>query len=487
MFKLRMKNPSLFATQALSYVAVIFVIALVFGILFFSTAKSHLEEEVSKKLRDIAGIAAKNAPFERLDLVKPGDDESRMVLRLKEKIGEIRETTGVENIFVFRPDSTWILDLNDRHAIGSVYSPPQFNHTFLTALESGRSVSTNAYRSQSGRLFISAFAPIKDDQNRLAAIVGVDSGTKEVEVIDAMLIRLYWIAGLGATLAFALALLLARTLAKPIRDMAEAAVKIGGGDYRARASIPVINELKVLAQSINLMAEQVQARDSKLKEISASVAHEIRNPLNSIKLLITLLTEEQNEKGAPLSSKTIETLHYEIGKLNRFLTEFLTYSRPMTLVEDLIDPVDLATSVVEMVGTAAKENGGSIEFITESKPPSVWVDRDRMEQSLLNVLLNAVEACGAGGKVLLKVRSDSVKPGVEFVIEDTGPGIKDEDMHKLFEPFYTTKATGTGLGLSNTEKIVQNHGGTITAENMTNGGARFIIRIPADQGRFEDN
>ena len=472
---------SIFTTQTVSYLLIIIVITVTFSLFFFSTAKTHLEKEVGRKLQDIASIAARNAPFERLDLIKVGDDQTRMVLRLKERLGEIRQATGVENIIIFRQDRTSLIDLDPKRIIGELYELPQFGEYFLDDLKGGRAVSTESFRKPSGKLFIAAYAPVQDIDGRLFAVVGVNAGTREVEVIEQLRTRLYLIAGWGVVLAFVLALLLARTLTRPIRGMAQTAERIGQGDYQARVELPSTAELRVLADSINAMASRVQSRDAKLKEMSASVAHEIRNPLNSIKLLITLLGEELEEQRGITPAKTLETLHYEIGKLNRFLTEFLTYSRPVTLAHDDVAPVDLAQSAVDMVQAEAEQRKVDIIVAAQKDLLRLQVDRDRMEQSLLNILLNAIHACPTGGRVLVKVEPSKDGRNVEFIVEDNGMGIPDEQMNKLFEPFFTTKNTGTGLGLSNADKIVKSHGGTIAVENLPSTGTRFVIRIPSGQ------
>jgi signal transduction histidine kinase len=404
-----------------------------------------------------------------------------MVLRLKEKLGEIKEAAGVENIIIFRPDRYSLIDLRPEFPIGAIYPLPRLDESFDDALKQGEGISTGSYRMESGKLFISAYAPISDDEGNLFAVVGVDAGTREVEVIEQMRTRLYFVAGIGVLLAFLLALVLARTLTRPIIGMASTAQRIGRGDYNARVPIPAFKELGVLADSINEMARQVQSRDGKLKEMSASVAHEIRNPLNSIKLLVTLLNEELKEDGGDVPAETIETLHHEIGKLNRFLTEFLTYSRPMTLTKDQVPPEDLARSAADMARAEAKEKGIEIILSPKSHLPGIQIDRDRLEQSLLNLLLNAVYACDEGGRVEMKIDREKDENFVRFVIEDSGPGISEDVMQRLFEPFFTTKETGTGLGLSNTEKIVKSHGGDIFAENIPAGGARFILRLPVNQ------
>ena len=99
---------------------------------------------------------------------------------------------------------------------------------------------------------------------------------------------------------------------------------------------------------------------------------------------------------------------------------------------------------------------------------------------MLNIILNAVHACSEGGRVELAVERAGAGTAVEFIVEDTGPGISEDVKGRLFEPFFTTKNTGTGLGLSNAQKIVASHGGSISVENRPDRGARFVIRLPVE-------
>ncbi len=239
------------------------------------------------------------------------------------------------------------------------------------------------------------------------------------------------------------------------------------------------DELGVLAESINRMAEDVRERDATLKEMAATVAHEIRNPLNSMKLLLSLLDEELQEGATPVS--TLRTLKYEIGKLNRFTEEFLTYSRPVTLIRDQVAVSSLVASVLDMAAAAAREAGVALNYDAGvGEDIEVFVDRLRLEQTLLNIVLNAVEACGDGGEVTLR----AVRPqqdGLRLIIEDTGSGLDPEVLPQIFDPFFTTRADGTGLGLANAHKIIVEHEGSMHAENLPEGGARMTVYLPADR------
>jgi HAMP domain-containing protein len=288
----RRRGASVFVRQVALYLVLILLVVGVAGRLFFNTARTHLEAEVGGKLESVARIATRHTPIERLALIRVGDDQSRMVLRLKQRLEEIREETGLLNLYVFRPDRTSLLDLDPTVAIGTVYDLPQLGGDGITSLRRMPSTHTLGHVTPSGAIRMSAFAAITDSAGTLAAIVGVDAGSAELEILERMRQRLYWIGAACAGLAFIAALLFARSITRPVRHIADVAERLGAGDYTARADVHTRDELEVLASAVNRMAEQVRQRDEALKEMAASVAHEVRNPLNSIKLLLALLAED---------------------------------------------------------------------------------------------------------------------------------------------------------------------------------------------------
>ena len=182
---------SLFARQLILYLLIILLISGIMSILFFTTAKRRLQDEIPQQLQYIARIAATNAPIERLELIRAGDDDSRMVLRLKEKLSEILEATGARNIKIFKPNGESLLDLNDDNRIGSKYSLEQITPKVLQKLHSGKSVNSRGYADATGEVFVSAFEPVLDGGGSLFAIIGVDAGGSELAIIGELQTRLY--------------------------------------------------------------------------------------------------------------------------------------------------------------------------------------------------------------------------------------------------------------------------------------------------------
>ena len=425
---------SIFVKQVLLYVLIILLISGVMGFLFFKTARQHDEEEIGRKLQSVARVSAGDTPVERLELIRLGDDEDRMVLSMKGKLEDIRQATGVDNIHVFKPDRSSLLDLDERFRIGSTLPLPQFD-ALTDILASGESAHTKSYRGARQQILMSAYAPIMDVDGQLFAVVGVDAGAGELAIIEQMGSRLSWITVIAIGVACLLALFFARSITSPVREIARTAERLGRGDYQARVAIRSRDELGVLAESINRMAEDVRERDATLKEMAATVAHEIRNPLNSMKLLLSLLDEELREGTAPVS--TLRTLEYEIGKLNRFTEEFLTYSRPVTLIRDRVAVSSLVSSVLDMAAAAAQEAKVELTYDAAEHDGEIelFVDRLRLEQTLLNIVLNAVEACDDGGEVTLRAVRLEEDEGLRLIVEDTGSGLEPDVLPQIFDPF----------------------------------------------------
>jgi signal transduction histidine kinase len=473
----RRRGPSILVRQLGFYLVFILLVIGVAGQLFFATARSHLENEIGGKLESVARIAARDAPLVQLRLIRVGADRSRMVLRLKQDLEKIREATGLLNLRVFRPDLTSLLDLDSSVTIGSQYRLPELGVDGIDRLRREHSIHTLGYLSPDGTNQMSAYAGLTDSTGVLSAIVGVVAGAAELDILERMRTRLLWIATGCAGLAGIAALLFARSITRPVRHIADVAERLGAGDYTARADVRTRDEVEVLATAVNLMAEQVRQRDAALKEMAASVAHEVRNPLNSIKLLLALLAEDIASGRGGTQQETLQTLEYEISKLTRFTAEFLTWSRPASAVREPIDPAALVRGVVDLAGGEARERG--VELCVEEPPamPSIEGDRQRLEQALLNLVINAIQASGTGGQVTVRVISTSTGM-VAVVVDDSGPGVAAEHRGRLFEPFFTTRTDGTGLGLANADKIAREHGGQIRLDEDSGQGARFVLELP---------
>ncbi|MBI5250395.1 MAG: PAS domain-containing protein [Desulfomonile tiedjei] len=223
----------------------------------------------------------------------------------------------------------------------------------------------------------------------------------------------------------------------------------------------------------------VSEKFAALGRLSAGVAHEIRNPLNSIRGFIQyfqkkLALDEEDYKYTDL-------MLTEVDRLNRVISKLLAYSKPREPRLSVRSAEEILDHCIRVLEREATEAG--VELVRppgDRNAPLVMMDTDQMTQVFLNILINAVEASPSGGKITIKSEADS-RGRLQITIEDSGEGIPRENLDKLFDPFFSTKKKGTGLGLAIVKSIIESHEGEIEVESEPGKGTRFIILLNAYQ------
>ena len=217
-------------------------------------------------------------------------------------------------------------------------------------------------------------------------------------------------------------------------------------------------------------------RLASLGRLAAGIAHEIRNPLSSIKGFATYF--RQRYKDVPEDQETAEIMVQEVDRLNRVIGELLEFARPMDMQLRKTAIRDLIQSSVKMVEAQALEKNIEIKTNIAPEIDTVLLDPDRMNQIFLNLYLNAIQAMDEGGVLTADFSRDGVKE-IKIVISDTGKGIARKDLGKVYDPYYTTKPSGTGLGLAIVHRIVEAHQGEIKVESKQGRGTTVTIVLPA--------
>jgi len=221
----------------------------------------------------------------------------------------------------------------------------------------------------------------------------------------------------------------------------------------------------------------LSSRLAAISRLTGGVAHEIKNPLNSIALRLELLRARILPE-LPEAQAELDVIAQEIVRLDRVVRTFLDFTRPLELQTEELDLAKIAAELADLVKPEAERQGVALETEGLGEPAPVRGDAGLLKQALLNVLRNALEAMPSGGR--LRVQLHARAGQAELEIADTGPGIPPELREKVFDLYYTTKKNGTGIGLAMTYRAVQLHGGSIEIGDAPEGGALVRIRLPLE-------
>lgn len=316
------------------------------------------------------------------------------------------------------------------------------------------------------------------------------------------------------TIGILASLWLSRKYTQPIEEVVEAAKKVAAGDLSKTLEVEGRDEISELTHSFNEMVERLRQqreleerlraaeRFSTIGQLASGIAHEFRNPLNFISLSIDHL-KSQLETGAlsaasptgqaGLSSRgealeVMVNIKREIHRLNQMVENFLRYGKPPKLYPQEIEIGPLLSEVIDVARHKALEQGVTvtIEHSTcltgrQDGLPPVTADREQLKTCFMNITANAIQAMPQGGELKVKTEIDERQDEIRIIFSDTGHGISEEALQRIFQPYFTTKRLGIGLGLALTQRIVHEHGGQITVSSQLNRGTRVVVTLPVNR------
>jgi two-component system sensor histidine kinase HydH len=219
-------------------------------------------------------------------------------------------------------------------------------------------------------------------------------------------------------------------------------------------------------------------RLASLGRLAAGVAHEIRNPLSSIRGFAQYFVKRFH--GQPEEEGYASVMVKEVDRLNRVITELLDFAGPKEPRREPQSLADIADHALKLLAPDLTARNVAVFREYEPDLPAVSVDRDQISQVFLNLLLNAIESMDGGGEIRLALRRYGPPPAVLAAIADTGAGIPADDLEKVFEPFFSRKRKGSGLGLAIVHQIIESHRGEIRVESRQGKGTTFLIKLPVD-------
>ncbi|MEK6321864.1 MAG: HAMP domain-containing sensor histidine kinase [Acidobacteriota bacterium] len=302
--------------------------------------------------------------------------------------------------------------------------------------------------------------------------------------------RLAATAGL-LSLALVLAVVIGWRFTQPIAELAETAHRVASGDLDSRVRVNRRDEVGRLAITFNEMIAGMKSkleledrlnqteRAAAIGRMTQSIAHDIRNPLNVLKLSLGHFAAKFKPDREAMRNQFdsgLNRMNDEVGRLEGLVNDLLDYTRPAQVTKKVFDLRELVEEVISSVKTQAEEQSVEILHELPNSPARVSGDIRRLKSCLSNIALNAVQAMPSGGR--LTARLVKLQGLVELRISDTGVGMSEEHLRKIFEPYFSTKQTGFGLGLAVAKKVVEEHGGSITVESGAGKGTTFTIELP---------
>jgi signal transduction histidine kinase len=343
----------------------------------------------------------------------------------------------------------------------------------------GEVADSVTFEGNDGLYYKTGYAPVRGTGDHAVALaVGAQAPASYFASLADLRDRLLlWGAGLAAVSVIA-AVLATLLITRNVRKLASAAERIGAGDLRAPVTVTSNDELGVLGEAMDHMREQLAERNAKMQQMLAGIAHEVRNPLAGMTLFADILRDELPADDERRSH--VDKIQRELGYLERVVNDFLEYARrPRPELATMSLP-ELLAEVAQMASTPQI----TVEVDT-SGPSDVCADRGQLRRALLNLARNAVQAAAAAGHSgsgAVKLTAHTQGDEHWLDVWNRGQEISPETSGRLFEPFYTTREKGTGLGLAFVRDIAADHGGRVELASA-DGETTFSIVLPARSER----
>ncbi len=401
-------------------------------------------------------------------------------------VDRIKQVAGIDTVTIFFGDlrvSTNVMTKDGLRAVGTRVSQAVFDRVLTRGDDYvGRAFVVNEW-------FITQYVPLRDHLGDVVGSLYVGARVSAFEsLVSTFNSRQAVIALLCIGLAAVIAVPIARVITRPIESMVRATRRLAAGDMNVRVEPFGQGELAALGRSFNSMIETLQKTQSELLhkerlasmgQLAAGVAHEINNPLGTILLFADVMYKEA-DPGDP-RREDLKLVIDETTRCKNIVADLLNFARQQEVLTQEIDIHALADRVIENASSGRRFDG--IQVVRRYGPEvgHIQADPNQLQQVFVNLLNNAAEAIDGRGIITISTRTAD-ESHVEIRVADTGCGISQENLRKIFTPFFTTKALGkgTGLGLSIVYGIIKMHRGQISVESKLGAGSTFTILLPME-------
>jgi signal transduction histidine kinase len=446
-----------------------------FAFVAFEVSRRDLDHELGQRLEAIAASATTQIRGKYLTELVPGNEEDRGFQNVVKKLEGVADATGA-HLFVFDDQYNSRGDTFPGVAIGTHYFRAELDRAELVRVfELGRTASSVTFIGNDRKIYKTGYAPVRasETEPQIVLALGAQAPASYFARLADLRDRLFaWGTGLLAVSVMA-AVVATLLITRNVRRLVAAAERIGGGNLRDPVRVESDDEIGVLGQTMERMRQQLAERDARTQQMLAGIAHEVRNPLAGMTLFAGILRDELPDDDARRGH--VERIRRELGYLERVVNDFLEYARrpKPELRDELCDA--LLAEVAQLTSTD--------DVPVETAPCDGLVaraDRGQIRRALLNLAKNAVQAATAAGHRgggAVRLSAEERDDELALVVWNRGHEIPPEICERLFEPFYTTREKGTGLGLAFVREIAADHGGRIEVKSAS-GETTFTLVLP---------
>jgi signal transduction histidine kinase len=471
-------------TQLLFILLFVLAISIVSLTIIYDRSEKAIIEKVTENFDDITKAIQVSVE----EMTYKGDTTHR----LKDTV-DMLNRKGIKEITIIGDDSKVIASSN-RKKIGTVENPKNMGSK-KTVSKKGFLITARIgeedKRENQKLYYVSMPVSIKG-QN-----LGVILISMVLDDYQSLQRRNHLKRILSTLFAFALgivvSLILADQYTDPIKRIAKASREVAEGKLVKIRDNKRRDEIGVLVKSFNEMVEKLSERkelEDKLKkteqlsmigQLASGIAHEVRNPLNFLSLSIGHIRErlaEEHIAGGEDINELLDSLKREIYRVNELINNFLFFGKPITLKREWVSAGALMEDTLYMVRDKVRD-GIELATVNADEGLRIYCDREYMRLCLINLVLNSAQSIDDKGKITVRF---STEDGMVCIsVADNGKGVEGENIEKIFEPYYSTKKLGIGLGLAITRRFVEEHGGSISALSKAGEGTTVTIRVPADE------
>lgn len=367
---------------------------------------------------------------------------------------------------VFLFDSELKIILHSDSSVTRGFPDPRLllNTNEIEKLDSGETTTSLPFKGDDGNWYLWGFKRISDKY-----WLGVQESAERLERVD-LYSRVFWYIGLaGVLITIILGWIAANSITKPINQLVKFSEAIGKGSNQNHKPQNLKGEMAVLSDALDKMRNSLLESQKEKEHILAQIAHEIRNPLGGIELFAGLIREDQNNSA--INSGYPDKILSEVNRLKSLINAFLNYGKPVQPQPEWIDLKSLLCELEMLYSDILQKKQITFSFAVDDR--RIYFDSGHLKQIFINLISNSIDAIDNKGKITIQL--EGTDDLWKIIVSDSGTGIKPENISQIFDPFYTTRKNGTGLGLSVCKKLANENTANLYLVNKYPGGCSFIL------------